>query len=107
MPKYLYVIEGTTVAQTVCDLNVCQYRIIRETEKRWYVHRWSEEIYILKSRPLVFTNFDDVVAELKAMKARQLVEASEIVELLKQETTISLIEVPFGGHLPQEGPIEL
>lgn len=107
MPKYLYVIEGTQVAQSVCDLSIAQYRIIRQTQKRWYVHRYAEEIYIAKFQPLVFTDLQKVDTELRAMKAQQLVEAQALVELLKQETSIPLIKVPSGGHLPQEGPIEL
>ncbi len=107
MPLYLYVVEGVKFARSVCDLNVSQYRIIRETDRRWYVHRHAEEIYIPKSQPLLFTDLQEAVAELRVMKARQLVEAQALVELLKQETNIPLIEVPYGGHLPQEGPIEL
>lgn len=107
MPKYLYVIDGIQTAQSVCDLKICQYRIIRESQKRWYLHRYAEEIYIAKSRSFLFTDLQKVIDELRKMKARQLVEAQALVELLKQETRISLIEVPFGGHLPQEGPVIL
>lgn len=107
MPMYLYVVEGVQAAQSVCDLRISQYRIIRESQKRWYVYRYAEEIYITKFQPLVFTDLQEVVAELRAMKARQLVEAQALVELLKQETSIALIEVPFGGHLPQGGPVAL
>lgn len=109
MAEYLYVIDGIQTAQSVCDLKIYQYRIIRETDRRWYVHRYAEEIYIPKSQPprLLFTDLQEAVAELRTMKARQLVEAQKLVELLKQETSIPLIEVPFGGHLPQEGPISL
>lgn len=107
MPIYLYVVDGIQAAQSVCDLRIFQYKIIRESEKRWYVHRYAEEIYIVKSRSLLFTDLKKAVVELRKMKARQLIEAQNLVELLKQETSIPLIEVPYGGHLPQEGPIAL
>lgn len=107
MPKYLYVVGGVKSAQSVCDLKIFQYKIIRESEKRWYVYRYAEEIYITKSRSFLFTDLQKAVAELRKVKERQLVESQNLVELLKQETSIPLIEVPYGGHLLQEGPVAL
>ena len=107
MAEHLFVIEKIGTAQSVCDLSLAQYKISRETDKRWYLNRYAEEFYIEKSRALVFTTLEAAGRELKKMKARQLAEARKLVELLSQEVSIKLIAYPHQNHIGHEGPIEL